>query len=158
MTDSDGVPVERPVRLEGTSLSMDLTLPGGTGYARVNYHALGEAEINVLFPGDEDFEEASAVTSVEIVNLGEEIVRMYERFVRWASPKISRLPRDATPRDRAIAVSRVVDQEAASSSWEITGLMEVAEYSLHRITTEDYAAMYLTSHSLGVEALAGRPE
>ena len=158
VTDSDGVPVERPVRLEGTSLSMDLTLPGGTGYARVDYHALGEAEINVFFPGDEDFEEASAVTSVEIVNLGEEIVRMYERFVRWASPKISRLPRDATPRDRAIAVSRVVDQEAASSSWEITGLMEVAEYSLHRITTDDYAAMYLTSHSLGVEALAGRPE
>jgi len=151
LTDSDGVPVERPVRLEGTGLSMDLTLPGGTGYARVNYHALGEAEINVIFAGDEDFEEVSAVTSVEIVNLGEEIVQMYERFVRWARPKIPRLPRDATPRDRARAVAQVVDQGTASSSWEITGLMEVAEYSLHRITTDDYAAMYLAIRSLGID-------
>ena len=158
LTDSDGAPVERPVRLDGAGLSMDLTLPGGTGYARVNYHALGEAEINVNFPGDEDYEEVSAVTSVNIVNLGEEIVQMYERFVRWARPRIPRLPRDATPSDRARAMSQVMDQATARSAWEITGLMEVAEYSLHRITTDDYAAMYLTSDSLGVEVPAGKPE
>ena len=75
---------------------------------------------------------------------------MYERFVRWATRKVPRLPRDATPQDRARAVAQVMDQGTASSSWEITGLMEVAEYSLHRITTDDYAAMYLTSNSLGV--------
>ena len=83
---------------------------------------------------------------------------MYEGFVRWARPKIPRLPRDATPQDRARAVAQVVDQGTARSSWEITGLMEVAEYSLHRITTDDYAAMYLTSDSLGVEVPAGNPE
>jgi len=157
LTDFDGVPVERPVRLEGTTPPMDLTLPGGTGYARVNQHVLGEAEISVSFSGDEDFEEVSAVTSVEIVNLGEEIVRMYERFVRWARPKIPRLPRDATPRDRASAIAQVVDHATARASWEITGLMEVADYSLHRITIEDYATMYLTSNSLGVEVPAGAP-
>ena len=51
-----------------------------------------------------------------------------------------------------------MDQATARSAWEITGLMEVAEYSLHRITTDDYAAMYLTSDSLGVEVPAGNPE
>ena len=94
---------------------------------------------------------------MEIVNLGEEIVRIYESFVSWADPNFPRLPKDATPRDRALGIARTAVEATANASWEITALMEVADYSLHPITINDYAAMYLTTISLGVKIPSGEP-
>ena len=151
----DGDPVDRPVRLEGPALSLELTLDQGAGHATVTYDKLQNVTITARFSGDEDFEESQASASVQVLNLGEEIVRVYQGFVTWTKDRLAPLPIDATARERGNALVQVVDSPAAGAGREITRLFEEADYSIHPISIDHYASMYLAARSLGIEQQPG---
>jgi hypothetical protein len=49
----------------------------------------------------------------------------------------------------------VVDSPAAGAGREITYLFEEADYSIHRISIDHYARMYMAARSLGIEQQPG---
>ena len=111
--------------------------------------------ITAKFSGDEDYEESQASASVQVLNLGEEIVRVYQGFVTWTKDRLAPLPIDATARDRGNALVQVVDSPTAGAGREITRLFEEADYSIHPISIDHYASMYLAARSLGIEQQPG---
>jgi hypothetical protein len=155
LTDLDGHPVDRPVNLDGSGLSLDVSMDQGTGNAAVTYDAPQDVTIVAKFSGDEDYEESQAAASVQMLNLGEEIVRVYQGFMKWSAGRLATLPIAATARDRGNALVQVVDSPAAGAGREITHLFEEADYSIHRISIDHYARMYLAARSLGIEQQPG---
>lgn len=155
LTGLDGDPVDRPVHLDGPALSMELPLDQGAGHTAVTYDTPQNVTIIAKFSGDEDYEESQAAASVQVLNLGEEIVRVYQEFATWTKDRLGPLPIDATARDRGDALVQVVDSPAAGAGREITRLFEEADYSIHPISIDHYASMYLAARSLGIQQQPG---
>ena len=102
----------------------------------------GAHHVSAKFGGDDDHLPAVARREYRIVDFREEIVRIYNDFLRWVLGRVPGASDRSTPREIEVMVvgsGLQIDQRALE---EIISRFEEADYSEHVITRRQYEAMY----------------
>ena len=114
----------------------------GSCAASTTAATLGPHRVSAEFGGDDDHLPADAHTEYRIVDFREEIVRIYNEFLRWVCGRVPEASEMSTPREIEVMVvgsGLQIDQRALE---EIISRFEEADYSEHVITRRQYEAMY----------------
>ena len=114
----------------------------GSCAAFITAATLGTHRISAEFGDDDDHLSAVAHTEYRIVDFREEIVRIYNDFLRWVCGRVPGASERSTPREIEVMVvgsGLQIDQRALE---EIISRFEEADYSEHVITRRQYEAMY----------------
>ena len=102
----------------------------------------GEYYVSAEFAGDDNNLPHSTYRTYRVVYFREEIVRLYNLFLGWASARAAGIVEQSTPREvELILVSEglPLDQKALD---ELVSRFEEADYSEHPISRRHYEAMY----------------
>ena len=101
-----------------------------------------EYAVSAAFAGDDDHLPVEASQSFCVVDFREEIVRLYNAFLRWAGDATGSALDQATPREvELLLVSRGAPVGQKSLD-ELISRFEEADYSEHPIGRRHYEAMY----------------
>ena len=110
--------------------------------ASITAVSLGAHRVSAEFGGDDDHLPAVAGREYRIVDFREEVVRIYNDFLRWVCGRVPGASDRSTPREievMVVASGLQIDQRALE---EIISRFEEADYSEHVITRRQYEAMY----------------
>ena len=145
VVDADGSPVagvEVHAAVNGGEPETLVTGDDGACALRWAADETGEYHISAEFAGNEASLPASDSGSLRVVDFREEIVRLYNVFLEWASDRTNTPLDQMTPREiELLLVSRglPVPQKALD---ELISRFEEADYSEHLIARRHYESMY----------------
>ncbi len=143
--DVDGQPVPGAalvVEVTGGAETALETDDGGASVLRWVANEGGDYEVSAVYEGDDDRLPQSGERSLRVVDFREEIVRLYNTFLEWASSRVGEDLGQATPREvEMLVVSRGIPVSQKSLD-ELVSRFEEADYSEHPIARRHYESMY----------------
>ena len=103
---------------------------------------VGEYKAEARFMGDEVHLPSSTQRAYRVVEFRQEVVRLYNEFLRWARERVTTFPVEATPREAetVLVLSPLAIDEKALE--KVIRLFEEADYSEHIIGRQEYETMY----------------
>ncbi len=145
VVDADGGPIAGvEVRAAVNGGEPEALITGDDGACALRWAAdeIGERRVSAEFAGNEASLPASDSGALRVVDFREEIVRLYNVFLEWASGRTNTPLDQMTPREiELLLVSRglPVPQKALD---ELISRFEEADYSEHLIARRHYESMY----------------
>lgn len=143
--DVDGQPVPGAaivVEVTGGAETALETDDGGASVLRWVASEGGDYEVSAVYEGDDERLPQSGERSLRVVDFREEIVRLYNTFLEWASSRVGEDLGQATPREvEMLVVSRGIPVSQKSLD-ELVSRFEEADYSEHPIARRHYESMY----------------
>ena len=98
--------------------------------------------VSAMYPGDDDYLPVQGVQSFRVVDFREEIVRLYNAFLGWASDTTGTALDQATPREVELLLVSLGVPVPQKSLDELISRFEEADYSEHLIGRRHYESMY----------------
>ena len=143
--DPDGLPVAGvEVRAAVAGEEPEALVAGDDGVRALQWTAaeVGDYRVVAEFAGNEACLPASVSRTFRVVDFREEIVRLYNVFLEWASRRTSASVDQMTPREvELLIVSRGLPVPQKSLD-ELISRFEEADYSEHPIARRHYESMY----------------
>lgn len=146
--------IDKPLSSADFSLKADdatdisLNASGSTVQASHVFNIKGSHKLKAKSLGREKWGDASAEVEIRVVDYREEIVDLFNLFFKSAKTKFQSVHDEMTPRELQAAVVSQIQGPKHESLETAVSIFEVADYSLHEVTRNDYEQIYLAMKDL----------
>ena len=139
----DGMPVrDAPITLKVDEREIQLkSLPSGEAEVQLTFNEKGVHRLIAYFSGNGDLNEATAEAAVRIVDYREEIVDLFNSFIKSAIA-VQRVKENMTAREIQQRLLNDIPENKRSYLEEMVSIFELADYSLRQINRLDYEKFF----------------
>jgi hypothetical protein len=120
----------------------------GTAETQLTFTEKGLHRLRAHFAGDSELSEATVEASIKIVDYREEVVDLFNSFIKSALAKYQGLQENMTAREIQCRLLKEVPESKRSYLEDLVSIFEVANYSLRPITRVEYEKFFLAKLSL----------
>jgi len=122
--------------------------PNGDAEVQLTFTEKGLHKLRAHFAGNSELNEATAEASIKIVDYREEIVDLFNSFIKSASAKRQGLGEVMTAREIQYKLLKELPESKHGYLEDLVSIFEVANYSLRPITRADYEKFFLAKLNL----------
>jgi hypothetical protein len=134
---------------EGGSIYLKSS-PNGDVETYLTFTEKGVHKLKAYFAGNDEWNEAVAETSIRIVDYREEIIDLFNSYLKSALARYQGLNETMTAREIQYRLLNQISESKYGYLEDLISIFEVANYSLHLITRREYEKMFLAKLNLEV--------
>ena len=124
--------------------------PSGDVETCLTFTEKGVHKLRAYFAGNDEWNEAAAEASIRIVDYREEIVDLFNSFLKSALKSFQGLNEAMTAREIQHRLINQIPESKHGYLEDLVSIFEVADYSLHSITRREYERIFLAKLNLEV--------